>query len=429
MHPAVEVRLAHALLRLLSGPDEACAEALEASRAVRELVDRAHPALIEAHPELEALRCLGLARALLCAGRADEARRHFAAAVEACSAETTALIRYEALGMLALAEATEGALGAAEDHALRSLALGDRHGLPPGRRTAAHLALATVAWERDEPGTARRHLEAAGSCPGVGDDPVTAAWSAVLRCRAEAADGHAEAALAALDAPGPPRGAWAAERLALEHSAVMLADGDAEGAAAALHEAGTDGPALVVALATAHLAAGRTGRALRLAGRAGRSYRLGLPDRVRVGLLRAHAAALGGDGADARRRAGRALDAARPEGLRRPFTEAGAWLRPLLDGPAGHDGASAAPWPAPGVDGHGVRAPAPAPVPALVEPLSDREREVLACVARMLSTDEIAAELHLSANTVKTHLRSIYHKLCVSRRRAAVERGRELHIL
>ncbi|MEU1377817.1 LuxR C-terminal-related transcriptional regulator [Streptomyces triculaminicus] len=427
-HPAVEVRLSHALLRLLSGPDEACADALEASRTVQELAGQAHPALIEAHPELEALRCLGLARALLCAGRVDEARRHFSAAVEACSAETTALIRHEALGMLALTESAEGALGAAHDHASRSLELGDRHGVPPGRRRAAgHLALAMVAWERDDHGTARRHLEEAETCPGGGDDPVTAAWSAVLRCRAEAARGRAEAALAALDAYGPPRGAWAAERLALERSAVLLAHGDAEGAADALHEAGTDGPALVVALASAHLAAGRTGRALRLAGHADRSYRLDLPDRVRVALLRAHAAALEGDPADARRLLGRALEDARPEGLRRPFAEAGAWLPPLLDGTAGHDGASAAPWPPPRADGHEVRAPAP--VPALVEPLSGREREVLACVARMLSTDEIAAELHLSANTVKTHLRSIYHKLCVSRRRAAVERGKELHIL
>ena len=44
----------------------------------------------------------------------------------------------------------------------------------------------------------------------------------------------------------------------------------------------------------------------------------------------------------------------------------------------------------------------------------------------MMSTDEIAGELHLSVNTVKTHLRSIYRKLCVNRRRDAVERGRDL---
>ncbi len=66
---------------------------------------------------------------------------------------------------------------------------------------------------------------------------------------------------------------------------------------------------------------------------------------------------------------------------------------------------------------------------AFVAPLSPREREVLRCVERMLSTDEIAAELHLSVNTVKTHLRSVYRKLCVSRRREAVERGRQLHVL
>ncbi|MET9414319.1 LuxR C-terminal-related transcriptional regulator [Streptomyces klenkii] len=46
-----------------------------------------------------------------------------------------------------------------------------------------------------------------------------------------------------------------------------------------------------------------------------------------------------------------------------------------------------------------------------------------------MSADEIAADLSLSVNTVKTHLRSVYRKLGVSRRREAVERGRELRIL
>lgn len=62
-------------------------------------------------------------------------------------------------------------------------------------------------------------------------------------------------------------------------------------------------------------------------------------------------------------------------------------------------------------------------------PLSDRENEVLRQVAQMLSTREIAAELYLSTNTVKTHLKSIYRKLCVTRRSEAVRRARELGIL
>ena len=51
------------------------------------------------------------------------------------------------------------------------------------------------------------------------------------------------------------------------------------------------------------------------------------------------------------------------------------------------------------------------PAPLIVEPLSEREREVLRHVSAMLSTAEIATEMYISVNTVKTHLKSIYRKL------------------
>ncbi|MFJ9130534.1 LuxR C-terminal-related transcriptional regulator [Streptomyces sp. NPDC102340] len=68
-----------------------------------------------------------------------------------------------------------------------------------------------------------------------------------------------------------------------------------------------------------------------------------------------------------------------------------------------------------------------AQVPA--ERLSARERDVLGRLAQMMTTEEIADELYLSVNTVKTHLKSVYRKLAVSRRSAAVRRARELQIL
>jgi ATP/maltotriose-dependent transcriptional regulator MalT len=54
------------------------------------------------------------------------------------------------------------------------------------------------------------------------------------------------------------------------------------------------------------------------------------------------------------------------------------------------------------------------------EPLSAREREVLALVARGTSNREIARELFISEATVKTHLTHLYAKLGVKDRAAAV---------
>ena len=65
----------------------------------------------------------------------------------------------------------------------------------------------------------------------------------------------------------------------------------------------------------------------------------------------------------------------------------------------------------------------------LAEPLSSRELEVLALIARGLTNQEIAARLYLSLHTVKAHARSIYAKLGVSSRTQAVARGRALGYL
>jgi LuxR family transcriptional regulator, maltose regulon positive regulatory protein len=65
----------------------------------------------------------------------------------------------------------------------------------------------------------------------------------------------------------------------------------------------------------------------------------------------------------------------------------------------------------------------------LPEPLTQRELTILRFLATSMSTSEIADELCLSVNTVKTHLAAIYRKLPASRRREAVVRARELELI
>ena len=62
-------------------------------------------------------------------------------------------------------------------------------------------------------------------------------------------------------------------------------------------------------------------------------------------------------------------------------------------------------------------------------PLTRREREILQGVADGLSNAEIAAQLFLSAGTVKWHLNNVYAKLGVHKRTAAVARARRLGLL
>jgi LuxR family transcriptional regulator, maltose regulon positive regulatory protein len=82
-----------------------------------------------------------------------------------------------------------------------------------------------------------------------------------------------------------------------------------------------------------------------------------------------------------------------------------------------------------------LRTPPHAPPAALARPvwpteaLTERERTVLRYVATSMSYSEIAAELYISVNTVKTHVKSIISKLHASSRAEAIERARALRYL
>jgi LuxR family maltose regulon positive regulatory protein len=64
-----------------------------------------------------------------------------------------------------------------------------------------------------------------------------------------------------------------------------------------------------------------------------------------------------------------------------------------------------------------------------LEPLSEREEVVLRYLPAALSKAEIASEMSVSVNTVKTHMKSIYRKLDVTDRAQAVRRARTLHLV
>ena len=82
--------------------------------------------------------------------------------------------------------------------------------------------------------------------------------------------------------------------------------------------------------------------------------------------------------------------------------------------------------------------PVPSPYPSLrpaipsqplVEPLTNREVDILELLAQRLRNKEIAEKLFISPETVKAHLRNLYQKLEVSNRREAAERAKDLGIV
>jgi LuxR family maltose regulon positive regulatory protein len=65
----------------------------------------------------------------------------------------------------------------------------------------------------------------------------------------------------------------------------------------------------------------------------------------------------------------------------------------------------------------------------LVEPITERELTVLDYLPRRITTREIAADLFISVNTVKSHLGSIYRKLGAADRTEAVRKAYDLGLL
>jgi ATP/maltotriose-dependent transcriptional regulator MalT len=145
-----------------------------------------------------------------------------------------------------------------------------------------------------------------------------------------------------------------------------------------------------------------------------------------------------GDAGAARRALERALDLAKPEGLLFPFliapvpdllerhrrlgTAHAVLISEILNVLAGRT-------PVQRPDSEGGRGGAQDIRGGLREPLSQAEARVLRYLPTKLSAPEIADQLYLSVNTVKTHMRHLYDKLGVHRRHEAVEQARAVGLL
>jgi LuxR family maltose regulon positive regulatory protein len=342
---------------------------------------------------------------------------------------------------LALLEAVRGRLDRAGELARLATEQARAAGWPASSRVAcAHLAEGLVAYHRDDLDATNAALERVTRGAMAGDRPLRLA-AAVLAARMAAGPGRAgaEVALARLDAALAATGGRPPRLLAAAASAakarLLAAAGDEDAAAAALGGDGPPPPVTAVALARLQLAGGDPAAALRTLAPLPAAVTGGpapeLPLAIETLLVDAVANQELADQEAASGSLRRALELAAPEGYHRAFVEGGTPVRVLLADHLHRDSghhllvttllerfrAGAAPAGRPG-----TQAP-------LVVPLSDREQVVLRYLSSRLSAGEIADELYVSINTVKSHIKSIYRKLDTNRRWDAVKRARQLQLL
>jgi LuxR family transcriptional regulator, maltose regulon positive regulatory protein len=440
-HAGHRVRAAAAVVEALRGRD---AEPPE--KAVL-LADRASEqvAALEVHTsdlpaDLGALASNAEAVAQMRVGNVTEARHAFAATL-GCGSAVHPYLRAEALGYVALADAIVGRLSQAERNAVRSLALADLLPLRSPRPAAAEVALSWVTLDRYDLDPAAEHLTRAAAGSQAQRNPLCRTFrmlavAGLLRARGRPSAALSKVRVGLLELGWDDR--WLADRLRLEAARLWVASGRPDRARHELTDVVQDRDAKVVS-ALAHLAEGEDSEAGEcLANVEMRSA----PLEVAVTKLLADAARYAGQRSPtlARQAVGRGLRLAAREQMRRPFREAPPSVQRML----AHDPVlvDAGRWvhnqPGPALlhvhRGAGVATPATGGSPTgadsvPLEKLTAKELEVVRHMSDLLTTEEIAAEMFISVNTVRTHVRSILRKLRVTRRNAAVRRAREMGLV
>ncbi len=429
-------RLAAALIRLaVSRRTGDLGAALAAAGEAQALVEALPEDRLAQHPGIQAQVLAGRGAVRLWSGHFAEAAAFFEAGAAAGGADSQSE-RADCLGHLALVEAMQGQLSHATE--LAAGATGGPDGdvdRPAGVTSqAAEVALASVYLDRNELSRARRWQKRAHDALRARPDKLIGAAACLVTARRSLAEGRGSATLeivgrARLGWSPPP---WIEHRLMLLGSWAYVLTGDFPSAIDMAVRAGPDSSLdAAAALARALLASGDAQGAAHALASAPPGDHEPAGVRLSAWLADAQISYGHGDHARGRRSLEHALRLAEPEQLRLPFVMDRGWLRPVLR----RDPELAQPYRRllePDLVSAGwieARQLAGQAEPLIVEPLSEREREVLEHVSAMESTAEIATGMYISVNTVKTHLKSIYRKLAVSHRGEAVRRARQFGLL
>jgi len=379
-----------------------------------------------------------LGAAELWAGDLDAAEAHLQEGREAARRAGLGSLQLACMSRLAVLHALRGALGQAFRLAGDAVELAAQRGWSSSAQAAGgHLALAWVHYQRDNLVEAGQDLERAAAASRARSERPMALAVAILQARLQHVRGDLAGALATVasarrDLGGkPPARLW--RWLALTDAELCRAAGQATSAVDLGGGAGPGEPAgtgEAVVLARLQLAEGDpAGAAATLAGRLNGSAPGGLlATPVEAWLLDA----LAGDAlADHDRAAAslqRALSLAEPEGFRRSFLDAGGPGRSLL-ARYRHRLATSGSYVDELLQASAELASAGTTPPALVDQLTKQERVVLRYLPSLMTYEEIATDLYVSPNTIKSHVYSVFRKLGVSGRRQAVRSARELQLL
>ena len=363
-------------------------------------------------------------------GAADDAEEHLRAVAE--MDRTAGMLRphLNAAAHLTLLRCERGDLGGAHAGALEVVADAvDAGWALSAQAVPAYLALAWVALDRDEPAEADTWLTRVAEVEAISPEHHIQLAAAALTAQLRADAGDLEGALVELRTTTTRLAATAttflADRLLVVEADLVRRAGDLRRAAEVL--TGIRAPERFLAVRAAarlHAAAGDVAAAERTLATSPQSMRT-LRERVDGTVLCTLLTATH-DRATALHLLEDALLTAAPAGLRRPFLVEASELHALLTDriEAGSGVAAFAVDLLRRMSGKRTRPPS-APAAAL----TDREQVVLRYLASTLSNSEIAAELYLSVNTVKSHQRMIYRKLGAEGRRDAVRRAKELRVL